>query len=436
MRISFLDKRTETMDRPSLKLMQLRLLRETVDRMLQTALYKKKLGKAGIASGHDIKSLLDVQRLPFTTKNDLRDAYPRKHLAVPMNSVTRIHMSSGTTGIPTVIYHTQKDVDNWTSLVARSVVGTGCGKGDIFQNMMTYGLFTGGLGLHYGAEKAGLTVIPASSGNTKRQLWLMKEFGTTVVHATPSYMLHIYSELVKEGIALSGLRLKKAFLGAEPYSENTRKKIEERFNIDAYNSYGLSEMNGPGVAFECVYKRGMHVWEDSYIVEVVNPETLEPCADGEEGELVFTTLKREATPLLRYRTRDLSKIIDGPCACGRTHRRIDRIKARTDDMLIINGVNVFPSQIEEALMNMPGMGANYQIVIDKKDSLDRVTIKTEVNAGLFKDDMRELEALRTRIRENIKSGLLISPVIELHEPGMLPVYEGKARRVFDNRPVQ
>jgi len=436
MRISFLDKRTETMDRPSLKLMQLRLLRETVDRTLQTALYKKKLGKAGITSGHNIKSILDVQRLPFTTKNDLRDAYPRKHLAVPMSSVARIHMSSGTTGIPTVIYHTREDLDNWTSLVARSVVGTGCGRGDIFQNMMTYGLFTGGLGLHYGAEKAGLTVIPASSGNTKRQLWLMKEFGTTVVHATPSYMLHIYSELVKEGIALSGLRLKKAFLGAEPYSENTRKKIEEQFNIDAYNSYGLSEMNGPGVAFECVHKRGMHVWEDSYIVEVVDPETLEPCADGEEGELVFTTLKREATPLLRYRTRDLSKIIDGPCACGRTHRRIDRIKARTDDMLIINGVNVFPSQIEEALMNMPAMGANYQIVIEKKDSLDRVTIKTEVNSGLFKDDMRELEALRTRIRENIKSGLLISPVIELHEPGMLPVYEGKARRVFDNRPVQ
>ena len=316
MQISFLDKPTETLDRPSLERMQLGRLQETVDRTLRTELYKKKLEKAGIFSGRDIKSLLDVRRLPFTTKNDLRDAYPRKHLAVPMENVVRIHMSSGTTGIPTVIYHTQEDIDDWTRLVARSVVAAGCGRGDIFQNMMTYGLFTGGLGLHYGAEKAGLTVIPASSGNTKRQLWLMKEFGTTVVHATPSYMLHIYSELVKEGAGIAGLRLKKAFLGAEPYSENTRKKIEGLLNIDAYNSYGLSEMNGPGVAFECVYKCGMHVWEDSYIVEVVDPETLEPCRDGEEGELVFTTLKRVATPLLRYRTRDLSKIFDGPCACG------------------------------------------------------------------------------------------------------------------------
>jgi phenylacetate-CoA ligase len=352
-----------------------------------------------------------------------------------MEQVVRVHMSSGTTGIPTVIYYTQEDVDDWTLLVARSVIATGCQKSDVFQNMMTYGLFTGGLGLHYGAEKAGMAVIPASSGNTKRQLWLMKEFGTTVVHATPSYMLHIHSELVKEGYSLSDLHLKKAFLGAEPYSENARKKIEGLFKIDAYNSYGLSEMNGPGVAFECVHKCGMHVWEDSYIVEVINTDTLEPCRDGEEGELVFTTLKRKATPLLRYRTRDLSKIIDGPCACGRTHRRIDRITARTDDMLIINGVNVFPSQIEEVLMHMPEMGTNYQIVVDKKESLDRMTIKTEVNSSLFKDDMRDLEALSKRIRDTIKSRVLVNPVVELHEPGMLPVYEGKAKRVFDNRPA-
>jgi phenylacetate-CoA ligase len=299
--------------------------------------------------------------------------------------------------------------------------------------MMTYGLFTGGLGLHYGAEKAGLTVIPVSSGNTKRQLWLMKEFKTTVVHATPSYLLHIYSELVKEGMAIKDIGLKKAFLGAEPYSENTRKKIEELFSIDAYNSYGLSEMNGPGVAFECVFKQGMHVWEDSFIVEVIDPETLAPLPDGQEGELVFTTLRRKAVPILRYRTRDLSRIIEEPCECGRTHRRMDRIKARTDDMLIINGVNVFPSQIEEALMKMPEMGTNYQIVLDKNESLDRVTIKTEVRFDLFKDDMRELETLKRRIKDYIKSNILINPVIELHEPGMLPVYEGKAKRVFDNR---
>ena len=434
MQISFRDRHTETIDKDTLRREQLGRLQKTVDRALGTPFYKEKLRSAGISSGPDLKSLADTVRLPFTTKNDLRDAYPRKHLAVPMESVVRIHMSSGTTGIPTVIYHTQADIDDWTELVARSVVCTGCGPQDIFQNMMTYGLFTGGLGLHYGAEKAGLTVIPASSGNTKRQIWLMKEFGTTVVHATPSYMLHIHSEIVKEGVALSDLRLARAFLGAEPYSENTRSKIEDLFRIEAYNSYGLSEMNGPGVAFECVYKCGMHVWEDSYIVEVIDPDTQEPRRDGEEGELVFTTLKREATPLLRYRTRDLSKIVEGPCACGRTHRRIDRIKARTDDMLIINGVNVFPSQIEEALMNMPEMGTNYQIVVDKKESLDKLTIKTEVRPDLFGDDMRALESLRKRIGDAMKSRILINPVIELHEPGMLPVYEGKAKRVFDNRP--
>jgi phenylacetate-CoA ligase len=432
---SFWDEKNETMNRTSLERLQLTLLRETVDQALKTPMYRRKLRQCGLASADDIKSLDDVRRLPFTSKNDLRNAYPNDHRAVDMKDVVRIHMSSGTTGIPTVIYHTQGDIDNWTGLVARSVTATGCDNRDIFQNMMTYGLFTGGLGLHYGAEKAGLTVIPASSGNTKRQLWLMKEFKTSVVHATPSYMLHIYSELEKEGVDRKDLRLKKAFLGAEPYSENTRKKIEELFGIDAYNSYGLSEMNGPGVAFECVFKRGMHVWEDHYIVEVIDPDTLEPLPDGREGELVFTTLRRKAVPMLRYRTRDLSRIIAEPCECGRTHRRMDRIKARTDDMLIINGVNVFPSQIEEALMKMPEMGTNYQIVVDKNESLDKVTIKTEVRPDLFKDDMRALETLKRRIREYIKSNILINPVIELHEPGMLPVYEGKAKRVFDNRPA-
>jgi phenylacetate-CoA ligase len=435
MNSAFFDERCETFDRASLRQHQLRHLQESVAQALKTPFYRAKLAPTGIETGYDLKSLQDLQLIPFTTKNDLRDAYPRKHLAVPMEEVVRIHMSSGTTGIPTVIYHTQEDIDAWTDLVARSIVATGAGRSDVFQNMMTYGLFTGGLGLHYGAEKVGMAVIPSGSGNTRRQIKLMKEFQTTVVHATPSYLLHIHSELVKEGLQLSHLRLSKAFLGAEPYSENTRKKIEGLFSIDAYNSYGLSEMNGPGVAFECLHKCGMHVWEDSYIVEVVDPDTLEPKKDGEEGELVFTTLKRKATPLLRYRTRDLSKIIDKPCECGRTHRRIDRIKARTDDMLIINGVNVFPSQIEQALMKMPQMGTNYQILIDKKESLDKVTLKIEVGPGLFTDDMRELEALRHRIAETMKSELLINPVIELHEPGMLPVYEGKAKRVFDNRPA-
>jgi phenylacetate-CoA ligase len=431
----FRDKATETIDRDSLNLLQLELLKETVTQAFKTRLYKSKFEQCGISSADNIRNLSDLRRIPYTTKSDLREAYPQKHLAVDPKEVIRIHTSSGTTGTPTVIYHTREDIDNWTEMTARSITATGCVKGDVFQNMMTYGLFTGGLGLHYGGERAGLSVIPASSGNTKRQLWLMKEFKTKVVHATPSYMLHIFSELVKEGMKPSDLYLKKAFLGAEPYSENTRKKIEELYSIDAYNSYGLSEMNGPGVAFECIYKCGMHVWEDYYIVEIIDPETLEPLPDGQEGEVVFTTLHRKAVPLMRYRTRDISRIIEGKCKCGRTHRRLDRIKARTDDMLIINGVNVFPSQIEESIMKMPEMGMNYQIVVDKKDSLDKTTIRMELRQDVFKDDMRSLESLRQRIKENIKSEILINPVIELHEPGMLPVYEGKAKRVFDNRPA-
>jgi phenylacetate-CoA ligase len=429
------DKWNEAIDRPSLRLNQMRSLHKTITQALKTPFYREKLNIAGIESAHDIKTLQDLTLIPFTTKTDLRDAYPNRHLAVPLEDVVRIHTSSGTTGIPTVIYHTQADLDSWTDLVARSIVATGATRRDIFQNMMTYGLFTGGLGLHYGAERVGMTVIPASAGNTRRQIWLMQEFGTTVVHATPSYMLHIRAELEKEGIPLSTLKLKKAFLGAEPYSENARRKIEELFGIDAYNSYGLSEMNGPGVAFECQHKCGMHVWEDAYIVEVIDPETLAPVKDGQEGELVLTTLKRNATPLLRYRTRDISRIIAGPCACGRVHRRIDRIKARTDDMLIINGVNVYPSQIEEVLMKMPEMGTNYQIVIDKNESLDKVTLKVEVGGTMFTGKTHDLDLLKRRMKESVKAKILFNPVIELHEPGSLPVYEGKTKRVFDNRPA-
>jgi phenylacetate-CoA ligase len=279
-----------------------------------------------------------------------------------------------------------------------------------------------------------MMVIPAGSGNTKRQLKLMKDFGTTVVHATPSYLLHLHAVLAEEKIPRSELRLAKAFLGAEPHSENTRKKIETLLAIDGYNSYGLSEMNGPGVAFECIYKAGMHVWEDAYIVEVIDPETLDPLPEGEEGELVFTTLMRQATPLLRYRTRDLAHLMAEPCACGRTHRRLGRIKGRTDDMLIINGVNVYPSQIEGVLMRTSGIGSNYQIVIEKQDSLDKVIVKTEVTAERFAGAFHTLEALKLALGNQIKTEILINPAIELHEPGSLPVSEGKAIRVYDQRP--
>lgn len=433
MSIEYWNRAVETAGRADLEAGQLEDLKRTVEQALKTDFYRDRLRSVGIESGSDIRSLADLQRIPYTTKRDLRSAYPYGLLAVGLEDVVRVHVSSGTTGIPTVIYHTKEDLDSWTELAARSIVITGAGKRDVFQNMMTYGLFTGGLGLHYGAERVGMMVIPASSGNTQRQIRLMKDFSTTVVHATPSYMLHLAAKIQENGIDPSSLALRKAFVGAEPHSENVRLKIEALFDIDVYNSYGLSEMNGPAVAFECVYKTGMHVWEDAYILEVVDPETGETLEDGKEGELVFTTLKRKATPLLRYRTRDLSFIYDSPCECGRAHRRIGRIKGRADDMLIINGVNIYPSQIEEAIMRLPEIGNNYQIVVEKAGALDKLTVKTEVNKEIFSDDARDLNALRARAIESLKSSIVITPVVEFHEPGILPVQEGKAQRVFDMR---
>ncbi|MFW5785083.1 MAG: phenylacetate--CoA ligase family protein [Chitinispirillaceae bacterium] len=433
MEVTYWDKPAETMDRESLKKLQLARLKETVDSALKTPFYKRRLSKAGISSANDIRTLDDLQKIPFTTKDDLREAYPFGLLATDRKECIRLHTSSGTTGIPTVIYHSREDIDNWTELMARCIVMTGVGREDVFQNMTTYGLFTGGLGFHYGAERVGILVIPASSGNTKRQLSLMKDFGTTVLHATPSYLLHLSSQLAPNEISRSQLKLRKAFLGAEPYSEETRKKLEAALEISAYNSYGLSEMNGPGVAFECVYQDGMHVWEDSFLMEMINPFTGEVLQDGEEGEIVFTTLARLATPLLRYRTRDLSRVCEGVCKCGRTHRRIARIKGRSDDMLIVNGVNVFPSQIEEVIMKVPEVGTNYQIVIEKAGSLDRLTVKTEIYSKMFTGDFSFLENLKNRICKELKASITINPVIELHEPGGLPVSEGKAKRVIDNR---
>ena len=434
MKVSYWDESTETADRSRLLAEQLRNLKQTVRWALDTPFYSRKLGEAGVASPDDIRTLDNLRKIPFTVKDDLRRSYPSGLLSVDKEDVVRIHVSSGTTGTPTVIYHTREDIDNWAELAARCVIATGCSRGDVFQNMMSYGLFTGGLGLHYGAEKAGLLVIPSGSGNTKRQFKLMKDFRTTAIHVTPGYLLHLHSQLAEEGVSPEDLSLERAFLGAEPYSENTRDKLQNLWNINVYNSYGLSEMNGPGVAFECVCKNGMHVWEDSFIMEIIDPDTLEPLNEGKEGELVFTTLKRRATPLLRYRTRDLSVILTGECECGRTHRRIGRIKGRTDDMLIINGANVFPSQIEEVIMKMPEVGTNYQIVVEKQGALDRLTVKTEVTSRIFSDDTRALNAVRDKIKEGLQATISLNPVVELHEPGVLPVSEGKAQRVIDNRP--
>ncbi len=427
------DREIETMDREALAALQLLRFKKAVKTALKTPFYKNRLNGVGIKSAEDLKSLKDIQKIPFTTKEDLRAAYPYGLLAVDRDEVVRMHASSGTTGIPTVIYQSQHDLDRWTELTARSLVAVGCGKGDVFQNMMTYGLFTGGLGLHYGAEKLGMMVIPASSGNTKRQFQMMKDFGTTVVHATPSYMLHMYSKIEELGFSLNDFSLKKALVGAEPHSEEIRQKIEELFKIDTYNSYGLSEMNGPSVAFECSEKKGMHLWEDSYYLEIVDRDTLTPLPDGETGELVLSILIRTATPILRYRTRDLTSVIPGKCACGRTSRRINRIIGRTDDMLIINGVNVFPSQIEEVIMRMAEIGTNYRIIVRKDGVLDKLIVQTEVGPSIFSDDARDMNALKMRIVDNLRASITINPVVELHEPGVLPVQQGKAVRVIDER---
>ncbi|MBN2651111.1 MAG: phenylacetate--CoA ligase [Spirochaetales bacterium] len=429
---SFRDKKIETMSREELESLQIIKLREIVASALKTDFYKERLNSIGLSDAKDIKGFEDFRKIPFTTKDDLRNAFPYGMLSVDKKDVVRMHASSGTTGTPTVIYFSQDDLDAWTEIVARSVVCTGCSNSDVFQNMMTYGLFTGGLGVHYGAEKSGMMVIPTSSGNTMRQLKLMKDFQTTVVHATPSYLLHMFHQVEAEGFSLSDFNLKKALIGAEPHSEDTRKKIEALYGIDAYNSYGLSEMNGPGVAFECEYKDGMHVWEDGYIAEIVDRYTLNPIDEG-EGELVLTNLIRHATPILRYRTRDLTEFVSGDCACGRTHRRIKRIKGRTDDMLIINGVNVFPSQIEEIIMKLPEIGNNYLIEVSKQGDLDKLTVKTEVNNQIFTDDTRDLNKLKGKIKETLKATIFINPEVSLHETGSLPVTQGKAVRVIDHR---
>ncbi|HPB80977.1 MAG TPA: phenylacetate--CoA ligase [Spirochaetota bacterium] len=426
------NKDIEAIDRKDLEALQLKRLKRALELASGTSFYGKVFrdNKVDVSK---ITTLEHLKDLPFTVKNDLRLSYPDGMMAVPKSEVVRMHASSGTTGKSTVIFYSQKDISEWADLVARSMVATGTSKNDIFQNMMGYGLFTGGLGLHYGAERLGCMVIPSSTGNTLRQIQLMEDFFTTVIHITPSYALHLAEEIHKQGIDPRDLPVKKAYLGAEPYSEATRDKIEEQWGIDAYNSYGMSEMNGPGVAFECTEKAGMHLWEDFYIIEVINPETQEVLPDGEAGELVLTHINREAMPIFRYRTRDLTRIIPEPCACGRIHKRIERIKGRTDDMFIIGGVNVFPSQIESVLMKVPEVGNNYQIVLDREENLDKIIIKVELYSKMFQGDLKELEKLRKKIVEELRALIVVNPRIELHEPGSLPASLGKAVRVIDNR---
>jgi len=427
------EKNVETIKRAKLEDLQLGRLKETIGRTKKSFYYGRlfKEKKLGISA---VKKLKDIQKFPFTTKDDLREHWPYGFIAVPKEELVRMHSSSGTTGRATVVFHTINDIAVWSNLLARCMYMAGMRKSDVFQNMMTYGLFTGGLGFHYGAEKIGALIIPAGAGNSKRQIQLMMDFETTAVHVIPSYALHlstIFDELKLD--PREDTKVKIAFLGAEPHTEKMRKKIEEIYGYKAFNSYGLSEMNGPGVAFECPEQNGMHIWEDSFLVEIIDPKTLQSVADGEEGELVMTTLQREGMPLLRYRTKDLTRIIPEPCSCGRTHRRIERIKGRTDDMLILKGVNIYPMQIEKKLMEISGVGTNFLIVLDREGFNDLITVKVEVDKKYFSGEMKQMEALRKKIVEELKSEILVTPRIDLVEPDSIPKGEGKAVRVIDNR---
>lgn len=427
------EKEIETMPHDRFRELQLERLKGCIKKASASPFYERLFKEMGFDS-NAVNALDDIDRIPFTTKDDLRESWPYGFLAVSKDELIRMHSSSGTTGRATVVFHTAHDINEWTNIVTRSMYMTGMRKGDVFQNMMTYGLFTGGLGFHYGAEKLGALTIPAGAGNSKRQIQLMKDFDTTFIHIIPSYALHLYTVFEEMGVdPRKDTKLKVAYLGAEPHSEKTRNKVEELYGIKAYNSYGLSEMNGPGVAFECPCQNGMHVWEDNYILEVIDPVTGKPVPDGEEGELVLTTLLREGMPILRYRTKDVTRIIPGPCECGRVHRRIERIKGRTDDMLIIKGVNMYPIQIEKKLMGIPGVGTNYLIILEREGYNDHMTVKVEVEKEFFSGNLKQLENLRRKIMEELKSDILITPRVELVEPTSLPTSEGKAIRVIDNR---
>ncbi len=425
-------RRFEYMSTEGLRLFQTDALRRTVAKASGSPYYSAKLKEAGV-SVDDISSADDVRKLPFTSKDDLRLSYPAGMLTVPHDMVVRMHTSSGTTGKPTAIFHTQEDIDCWAELMARSIAMAGADNRDVFQNMTGYGLFTGGLGLHYGAERLGMWVIPAGAGNTSRQLMLIRDFNVTVIHATPSYAMHVAERMIQEGDDPKSLGIKIALLGAEPYTEEMRLKLQDLYGFKAFNSYGLSEMNGPGVAFECEHQNGMHIWEDAFLAEIVDPDTLEPVPAGEVGELVMTTLRRSAMPILRYRTRDLTRIEPGGCPCGRRHRRVARMIGRTDDMLIVRGVNVFPSQIEEVIMRHKWVGGNYLIRLTREKSLDEMSVQVEIAKDIFDGSIDYLRTAKSELLQQLRDQVGFSVGVEVMEPGRLPVSEGKAKRVVDER---
>ncbi len=430
----YLDPEEETMSTEQIKALQVERLKETVARCMNNPIYRQRLEEAGV-SPENITSVDDIRRIPFTTKQDLRDNYPFGLASAPLRECVRLHSSSGTTGNPTVILHTQKDLDEWANQVARNLWMVGLRPDDVFQNSSGYGMFTGGLGFQYGAERLGMLTIPAAAGNSLRQIKFMTDFGTTAVHAVPSYVTRLYEVMQEQGVdPRRDTKLKVLAIGAEPHSEEQRKRIEDMLGVKAYNSFGMSEMCGPGVGFECKEQNGLHFWEDYYIVEIVDPETLEPVPDGEIGELVLTSIRREAMPLLRYRTRDLTRVLGRGCPCGRNHVRLDRMRGRSDDMMVLRGVNIFPIQIEKILMQFKELANNYLITLTTDEDNDNMTVEVELEE-LFTDDYQRLIELQKNVKRALKDEILLTPHVKLVPKGTLPVSEGKAVRVIDKRTV-
>jgi phenylacetate-CoA ligase len=429
------NEKIECASRDSMSQIQSERLKKTVDRVYHNVpYYRKKMQDLGLIP-EDIKSIEDLTKLPFTVKTDLRDNYPFGTFAVPMSEIVRIHASSGTTGRPTVVGYTRNDITMWSENVTRSLCMAGVTKHDLVQVAYGYGLFTGGLGLHYGTENLGASVIPISGGNTQKQIQLLQDFGSTVICCTPSYVLHVAEVLEEMKIDPSTLKLRVGVFGAEPWSENMRKEIEKKLQIKAIDIYGLSEIMGPGVSCECTFQAGMHINEDHFIPEIIDPETLQPVAPGEIGELVFSTITKEGIPLIRYRTRDLTRLIYDKCECGRTLVRMEKCKGRSDDMLIIRGVNVFPSQIESILLNMSETEPHYLLIVEREGNLDTLRVQVEVQEQFFSDEIKELQNLSKKIKYNLESTLGISVTVQLVEPKTIERSAGKAKRVIDNRQI-
>lgn len=426
----------ECMDREELKKIQLERLKQTVKLCYDNVpMYKQRMDEKGVKPD-DIKELKDIAKLPFTYKTDLRDEFPFGLFAADKKDIVRIQGSSGTTGKPIVSGYTENDVEIWTEIVARSLAAAGCDKEDIVQVAYGYGLFTGGLGAHQGATRRGAMTVPMSSGNTQRQIMMMKELGATMLCCTPSYAIYLGESIRELGYDIKDFKLKSGCFGAEPWTEEMREQLEGLMDINAYNIYGLTEMGGPGVAFECPEKCGMHINEDHFIAEIINPETGEPLPYGEEGELVFTTITKTGMPLLRYRTRDICTLYEDKCECGRTHARMSRIFGRSDDMMIIRGVNVFPSQIEGVLLNVEGVSPHYMIVVDRVNSTDQMEVQVELTEEFYSDKVSEIEKIRETIKNQIKSDVGISAIIKLVPPKSIPRSEGKAKRIIDNRNIK